>query len=108
ALLTSESLAGLEELLLTYHPMDTRDFDFLAANFALPSLRRLGLEGVVRIDHAKARALAHAGALDGVQVLALRRGDVSPEARGILAERFGEGLLLNERNPGEADWKPAF
>src|SRR5262249_34988049 len=59
-LLGSESLANLQELLLTEQQMDDDVFDFLIRNFDLPSLRKLGLEGVVRIDKAIAQKIAKA------------------------------------------------
>jgi uncharacterized protein (TIGR02996 family) len=103
ALLGSDSLAGLEELLLTTMPMWTEVFEFVAENTRLPGLRRLGLEGVA-IDDLEARLLAGSKNLAAVETLAVTRGDLTAEALEVLRGRFGTGLLLNDREPEDPDW----
>jgi uncharacterized protein (TIGR02996 family) len=107
-LLTSECLAGLEELLLTVMPMWQDTFDYMADHFALPSLRKLGLEGVVRIDASMARALARSKRMSRVEVLAVTREHLAPQVETILRRRFGAGLLINDLDPVHPDWKPCF
>lgn len=106
-LLTSESLAGLEELLLTYVPMWDEIYGFLATQFALPGLRRLGLEGA-NPTADQARMLPGCRKMAHVEVLAVTRAGLTPVAEQVLRERFGAGLRINESAPHQPGWKPCF
>jgi uncharacterized protein (TIGR02996 family) len=107
-LVSSETLAGLEELLLTAHPMDADTFAYLDRHFALPGLRKLGLEGVVRLDAPVARIIARSKSMGRIEALAVTRQHVAAPAMTIVRRRFGKGLLVNEVDPDDEGWKPCF
>ncbi len=107
-LVSSETLANLRELLLTNHPMDADTFDLVVRRFRLPALRKLGLEGVPRIDRTTARKLAGAKPLEKLEVLAVTRENLLPGSEAILRERFGAGLLINDLDTHAEGWRPCF
>src|SRR5262249_44806825 len=107
-LFTSESLGHLQELLLTDQPMEADTFDYIIKNFDLPSLRKLGLEGVVRIDKAIAQKIAKAKSLGRIKVLAVTRAHLETGAEAALRRRFGDGLLINDLDTHEEGWKACF
>jgi uncharacterized protein (TIGR02996 family) len=107
-LLTSESLANLQELLLSEQPMDEDVFDYVLRNFKLPSLRKLGLEGVVGIDRDIAQKIAKAKSLRRIEVLAVTCKYLETGAETALRRRFGDGLLINDLDTQDGGWKACF